>query len=386
MGFPGPIARAADLGGAATLLISSAGMARRGLALALALFACSGDDGGQAGTASTASMPADTGSSAGEAPTSSSAATTTTTTSDGSSGGGSSGGSSVGASSDGDSGSVFDLGVQPDVGLAGRGCTAIDFLFVIDDSSSMAEHQTNLVNNFPTFIAGIESTLARVESFHVGVTATDAFSGNPGPCVLLGALITETTGAGSDSSDAACGPYADGLGYMTEQDDLEQSFACAAQVGTMGNGFERPMEAMVTALGPELAGAGQCNEGFLRDDALLVIVVITDEWDGMGDPEDMGGSREPVSSTGSPLSWYQDVVAAKGGLAQNVAALAITNYADGPCPPLDSGHDGVNIVDWVELFGDHGFLGGICVDDYGPFFSEAVAIVGQACADFTPAE
>lgn len=321
-------------------------------------------------------MPADMSSSEGEGPVSEGAPTSTTTTI---------GGSSSGSpGSDGESGPSLDLGVQPDVGLNSPGCTAIDFLFVIDDSSSMAEHQTKLVSNFPTFIAGIESTLDQVESFHVGVTATDAFSGNPGPCILLGALITETTGAGVDSSNAVCGPYADGLGYMTQDDDLDQSFACAAQVGTIGNGFERPMEAMVTALGPTLAGAGECNEGFLRDDALLVVVVITDEWDGMGDPEDMGGMREPGTSIGTPQSWHDDVVAAKGDLAQNVTALAITNYADGPCPPIDGGHDGVNIVDWVKLFGDHGFLGGICLDDYGPFFSDAVDVVAQACAEFRP--
>ncbi|MEB0161126.1 hypothetical protein, partial [Pseudomonas sp. AH2 (2023)] len=82
-----------------------------------------------------------------------------------------------------------------------------------------------------------------------------------------------------------------------------------------------------------------CNEGFLRDDALLVVVVITDEWDGPGDPEDMGGQRDPPTSLGTPQSWHDAVVAAKNGLGQNVAALAITNYKDGPCPPVDSGHD-----------------------------------------------
>lgn len=372
--------------------VTLAEMARRGLPLVFVLFACSGADNAQTGAPGTTAM---TGTSSGDTPTSTGATTSTSTgtatttfggTSRGASGDSSSDGDASGEVSSGGSGSIFDLGVQPDAGLAGPGCKAIDFLFVIDDSSSMVEHQTNLVANFPTFIAGIEASLDGVESFHVGVTATDAFSGNPGPCILLGALISETTGAGADSSDAVCGPYADGFAYMTEDDDLEQTFACAAQVGTSGNGFERPMEAMVTALGPDLAGAGQCNEGFLRDDALLVIVVITDEWDGPGDPEDMGGLRDPPTSLGTPQTWYDDVVAAKSGLAQNVAALAITSYADGPCPPIDSGHDGANIVEWVELFGEHGFLGGICLADYGPFFTDAVSIVEQACADFTPPE
>ena len=354
-------------------------MDRRAFFIAFALCACSGDDdGAQVTMSSTTSSAGSSSSSEGGTIATSTGPDTTTTAST------TSVADTSGTSSSSEGGATFDLGVQPDVGRSGPGCTAVDFLFVVDDSSSMSEHQANLVANFPTFIAGIESTLGEVESFHVGVVATDAFSGNPGACILLGALITETTGAGADSSNAVCGPYAEGLGYMTDADDLDSTFACAAQVGTMGNGFERPMEAMVTALGPTLSGVGQCNEGFLRDDALLVIVVITDEWDGPGDPEDLGGSEDPPTSLGDPQSWHDDVVAAKGGMEENVAALAITNYAGGLCPPADDGHDGVNIVDWVNLFGNHGFVGGICVNDYGPFFTEAVDVVAQACADFTP--
>jgi hypothetical protein len=282
-------------------------------------------------------------------------------------------------------GPIFDLGSEPDVAPPAEGCNAVDFLFVVDDSSSMSTHQQNLIDNFPTFIDGIESTLGAVDSFQVGVIATDAFSGNPGACILLGALITETTGAGPESSDAVCGPYASGYAYMTEDDDLEETFACAAQVGTIGNGFERPMEAMVTTVGKTLGDVGGCNEGFLRDDALLVVVVITDEYDGEGDPEDLGGSEDPPTSTGDPQSWYDAVVAAKGGIAENAAALAITNYEGGACPPDDLGHDGVNIVSWVELFGDNGIVGGICEADYGPFFEQATDVVAEACAGFVPA-
>lgn len=354
-------------------------IARVGLATLLLVAAC-GDDVGNAdgatGPDATSDGPSTT---AGSGPTSTASTAGTSATV----------GTSVDTSgtggSDGNEGvSTFDVGMQPDVSGGGPGCTAVDFLFVVDDSSSMTAHQTNLIDNFPTFIAGIESTLANVETFHVGVIATDAFSGNPGECILLGALITETTGAGEDSSDEVCGPYAEGLGYMTQDDELESTFACAAQVGTMGNGFERPMEAMVTAVGPTLVGPGECNQGFLRDDALLVVVVITDEYDGEGDPEDHGGSEDPPTSAGTPQTWHDAVVAAKGGHEENVAALAITNYAGGACPPIDPGHDGVNIVAWTELFDDHGFVGGICLNDYGPFFEQATDVVAQACADFVP--
>lgn len=286
-------------------------------------------------------------------------------------------------SSSSSGGSTFDVGVQPDIGISDA-CTAVDFLFVIDDSSSMNEHQANLIANFPAFIDGIEDSLGSVESFHVGVVATDPFSGNPGACILIGALVTSTTGAGAQSSQAECGPYADGSNFMTDADDLDASFACAAQVGTSGNGSERPMDAVVAAVDGSLAGVGGCNEGFLRDDALLVVVVITDEYDGEGDPEP-GNGEEPATSVGGPMDWYDAVVAAKGGIPQNAVALAITNYEGGPCEPEDLAHDGVNIVSWTALFEDNGFVGGLCENDYGPMFAEATGVIATACENFVPA-
>jgi hypothetical protein len=41
-------------------------------------------------------------------------------------------------------------------------------------------------------------------------------------------------------------------------------------------------------------------------------------------------------------------------------------------------------VQWAGLSGDHGFVGGICLDDYGPLFGAAIDVVAQACADVTP--
>jgi hypothetical protein len=292
--------------------------------------------------------------------------------------------SSTDTGSDTTEGAIFDLGTPSDLGEP-VGCNAVDFLFVVDDSSSMSEHQQNLIDNVPAFVDGIQATLGQVDSYQVGVVATDPYSGNPGQCIVLGALVTSTEDQGPDSSNMICGPYADGFNYMTQNDDLTQAFGCAAQVGTMGNGFERPMEAMVQTLGKSLDVPGGCNEGFLRDDALLVIVVITDEYDGPGDPEALNPARDPPTSLGDPQSWYDAVVMAKLGVPQNAAALVITNYDDGPCPPADLGHDGANLVEWVEQFGENGFLGGICEPDYGPMFAEATGIIEMACHNFQPA-
>ena len=288
----------------------------------------------------------------------------------------------MGGSADDDatSGSLppkFDLGEQPDAGPPPEeGCTKVDFLFIIDDSGSMNDEQANLVNSFPGFITGIQSSLEQVDSYQVGVVTTDAYSYNIAGCNQLSSLVVQT--GGSYSSNANCGPYASGHNYMTEADDLNSTFACAAQVGTSGSGQERPMQAMVETVQKVQGGPGQCNEGFIRDDALLVIVIITDEWDGPNDPEIPG-------STGDPQSWYDAVVAAKLGIPENAVAVALINYVGSPtCPPSSAPYDGVHIRDFVNLFGTNGFLGGVCEPDYGPTFALAVGVIEEACNNFQP--
>lgn len=271
----------------------------------------------------------------------------------------------------------FDLGEMPDVTPVEEGCTKVDFLFVIDNSGSMGDEQDNLTNSFPGFISGIQGALEQVDEYQVGVVTTDAYSYNtasPG-CNVLGGLVTRT--GGSNSSNQVCGPYAAGFNYMTELDDLNVAFACAADVGTSGSGIERPMDAMTNVLNKVHGGPGQCNEGFLRDDALLVLVIITDEYDGPGDPE-----SNP--STGDAAAWYDTVVAAKLGIPENAVALGLLNYQGGPCPPTSTVYDGVNIMNFVQMFGANGFLGGVCEPDYGPVFADAVGIIQDACNNFVP--
>jgi hypothetical protein len=270
----------------------------------------------------------------------------------------------------------FDMGEPPDVGGLPdqEGCTKVDFLFVIDNSGSMGDDQVNLVTNFPAFIEGIQATLQDVDAYQVGVITTDDYEFNVAGCNVLGGLVART--GGQDSSDAQCGPYATGANFMTEQDDLPQAFACAAKVGTDGSGSERPMQALQVAVQKQHGDPGECNEGFLRDDALLVIVIITDEADGPGDP---GSNPSP----GTPQDWHDAVVQAKAGIAENIVVVSLIHDFGGPCPPSSAVADGANIAAFTELFGDNGFVGGIC-SDYGPLFAQATGIIDGACQNFMP--
>ncbi|MFO7562104.1 MAG: hypothetical protein R6X02_05645 [Enhygromyxa sp.] len=290
------------------------------------------------------------------------------------------------------------------------GCEKVDFLFVIDNSGSMSEEQMALVTSFPGFISTISDTLM-AQDYHLMVTDTDAASVGAssislsngqvmcqphptccqGVCNGIGGIQIQPPptqcngepcenfplpsgcdaeiGAGKDKDpqDNPCG-IAGGLRYMLDsQPNLEETFSCAALVGAGGDGLERPMDAMVAAIGTQ-SEPGGCNEGFLRDDAVLVVTVISDE-------DDLNQSE------GDPASWKQFVVDAKGGNEEAVVVLALV---------LDGGVDGGLCSDdaptlrsFAESF-THGQVGSVCAADYAPFFEQAVSVIDTACDEFEP--
>jgi hypothetical protein len=265
-------------------------------------------------------------------------------------------------------GPKFDLGITPDGGLPmePKACVKVDLLFVVDNSGSMKNEQDNLVASFPGFVTEIQQQLADAESLHIGVASTDAYDGNENPCDnVLGALITRT--GGTNSSNAVCGPYVSGKRYMSEMDDLASRFACAAQVGTSGASNEKPLEAALRGIGPELNAPGACNDGFLREDALLVLVVITDE--------------EEEGSDGNPQDWYDQVVALKGGVETNIVVLSLIGPENPEC--ASAAEIAYRIVEFTEKF-TYGSIGQICADTYQPFFHEAIGVIDEACDNFVP--
>lgn len=279
---------------------------------------------------------------------------------------------------------VFDV---PQGGSSGGmlplddGCTKVDLLFVVDNSESMMGEQENLIGSFGGFIEAMRTTLVDAESYHVGVTTTDSNFGNAPNCRLDGALITELQG--ENTSGSTCGPYASGSSFMTESDALETAFPCAAQVGTGGIPFERPMDTMRAAISPAMVAPGACNDGFVRDDALLVIVVITDERDELSSDVIQNGSA------GDPPDWFADVVARKGGVEENVVVLSLVgNPAPNACPQNGAEHEGAEtatrIIEFTQMF-THGTVGDVCAPSYAQFFADAIDVIDIACEGFTPA-
>lgn len=255
-------------------------------------------------------------------------------------------------------------------------CSKVDILFVIDDSNSMEDEQDALIAAFPSFVADIESKLSSVASYHVGVVTTDTYHHNAPGCTGLGDLVTRTGGEGS--SDEDCAPFASGLRYIDESEpDLAAKFACAAQVGTRGMPVEAQVGAILHAVNPVNGLPKNCNMGFIRPDALLVVVLISDEDDASSCyPSGCAGG-----TPGEPDAWFEELVALKGGVEQNVVMLSIVG---GPGAYWDCGvEEAPNIVEFTNAF-THGSVGDICHMDLGQYFGQAIDIVDDGCSGFIP--
>ena len=127
-----------------------------------------------------------------------------------------------------------------------------DTLFVIDNSCSMIEEQTDLINSFDSFIGHfVNSPL----DWHVGVISTDT---------------TRPTHQGR--LQIAAGQH------FIDSDTLfpEEVFSTMAAMGTTGSGTEKGLDTTYEALEVR---RDTDNIGFYRPDAHLSIVVISDEDD-----------------------------------------------------------------------------------------------------------
>lgn len=250
-------------------------------------------------------------------------------------------------------------------------CRAVDVLFVIDNSASMADQQAALIASFDGFVAGMRERLANALDFHVGVVSTDDYYANEAGCQEIGDLVTQT--GGIESSDRACGPFGSGARYLDNLDTmLAPRFRCIAQLGVGGDDDERVARALLNAIQPDR----RCNAGFLRPDALLVVVIITDE-DDARDGCDMSSGTETCLSYGSgglPDDWIAELSSVRDPASVVVLSL-IARRGDNPCGAVPA----ARILGLTNRFGDNGFIGDVCAASYDEFFTESLPIIATAC-------
>ncbi|MBZ5708815.1 hypothetical protein [Nannocystis pusilla] len=191
------------------------------------------------------------------------------------------------------------------------GTNPIDVLFVIDNTGTMADEQTLLAKN----IAALVNT---ERDLRIGITSTDA--GNPrcpaaqttpergamatGNCITavaqgdfsfdmedfsyacsdiceIGPVEIAPTPT-SEEPEPEVRPWFERTSGVTNIADdgvsLVQALQCALPLGVAGCGFESPLESMRLAL-VRAMDASTPEYGFLRAEADLVVVILTDEVD-----------------------------------------------------------------------------------------------------------
>ncbi len=275
--------------------------------------------------------------------------------------------------SEGGGGPKFDVvgGGAPAGGGDGTGgvpCSLVDVIFSVDNSESMQEEIAVLrgpvFNSLPEQLLAVGNGL---DDFNLAVI--DAC---PKP-----AHYHDTGKSG------ACG-FSTGANYMSSSSpDLTGEFECVSDISPMGymgqndmcedNGAlkdddEQPALTAASSVHPDLVSG--VNAGFLRSNALLFVVAITDE-----DEEMLGTSVDGIT---------QGLIDAKGSV-ENVVFLGIGggSNCDGPYGSALAANN-LEAVTNVFVNANRGVFWNLCNGDLEGAFASIIDVVDTACFEFTP--
>jgi len=180
----------------------------------------------------------------------------------------------------------------------------LDVLFMIDDSASMAPLQAKLMTQVPAFMNALANPATGAKpDLHVAVVSSSFGAGawaNVAQCQSgahpgddQGKFLQGRGGPGS----GACAMLHAGETYLKSGDgtaadppnfdgDITTALSCMANLGDGGCGFEAPFASLYYALakavkapGPEDNIHDPDNGGFLRANAQLAVVMLTNEDD-----------------------------------------------------------------------------------------------------------
>ena len=284
------------------------------------------------------------------------------------------------------------------------GCTAVDLLFVIDNSGSMGDYQAALGMAFPGFATTLSDVLPPGTNVHVGVTSTEmAYSsaGNSsitnGMCTFIGDgdqtneafyVPPTETDSGRNGAQGRLWDVGGGQTYAefeTGEDlgDAQAWFSNAANIGEGGSNIEMYAAPVGWVFDPENAAT---NDGFLRDEGAVLVVFF------LGDEPD----QSPATIDGEPAGgWILDRVAAAkagcGGLQCVIAGGFLQSNAcsaDGNLP-LDDFLAGMDDEPVVAALPDTGPFGGSSpaeiAEEMNALLSSTLAsVIVETCEEITP--
>lgn len=266
---------------------------------------------------------------------------------------------------------VGDGTMGVDDGMTLEGCRRVDVVFVVDNSSSMTEEhealQGPVFDSFPQTLLSINGGIDDFQLAVIDACPKPAYfhdTGTGGACDFSTGTNFMSSSSAALTDEFACVSAFSMTGYMGMPDMCEDD-------GDLANDDEQPgLTAARSVTGEAIMDA---NAGFLRPDALLFVVTITDE-------------DESLVDVGSVQEIYDQLVAAKGGDVGQIVYLGIAggSSCDGP---YGSAEDAVRIKELAGLFEaeGRGTFWDLCDGQLEVAFQTAIeGSVDAACQEFVP--
>ena len=237
--------------------------------------------------------------------------------------------------------------------IAYAATSKVDLLFVLDDGPTMAVKLATWRAALPALVDGLTATASagRPASYHLGVITSDLGAGETadpaigcrpgGDGALLRATADMTGGVRYIDDDQLAG--------TSNVPDVAATLAALSDVGTAGCAFPQPLEAAYRALHDPSAG----NAGFLRSDAILVVLFVTD-----GD-DCSAPATSDVFAGGDRFACTQFGIACNGAPVPPAEASGLSN-----CQPLamENGGKLFDVERYTGFFTRPAAQGGVKVD------------------------
>jgi hypothetical protein len=253
----------------------------------------------------------------------------------------------------------------------------VDILFMVDNSPSMTPKQNELKRRFPELIKKLDDFAAKGNPawYHIGVVTSDLGSG---PYTLGSGGQCHPGGNGGKlqpigaAADPTCGRLGNNLNFidynqlnntnnLPSGQNLPTTFGCCASVGATGCGFEHQLESVYRALHDPIPE----NQGFLRQDAILAVIFVTDEDDCSAPPD---------------TNLFDPNLTGMYGLNHSNRCTLFGIWCDGkfPLPDADSGgpfmmcrsatpQEGSKLIDiqkYINFFTNPAAQGGVKIDPH----------------------
>jgi hypothetical protein len=255
------------------------------------------------------------------------------------------------------------------------GCSKMDLLFVIDNSGSMGQEQANLIANFPTFIQVLDASGL---DYRVAVTTTGR-NYSYTMSTPIGNIPESTSGGdnGAMLKPASCNMT---KRWIDKSDpNPSMTFSCLANVGTSGPSDEMPLGAVRDAFEDRMADG--TNMGFRRSDALLGVVILTDEEDCSYEQSvTLGFAESLCENQMEPATNYKTFLDTYAGGPSRWATAIIAGPGPGACSSSFGGADeATRLKTFKNAVGTNATFSSICDGDLSVGLHDALELFHSAC-------